>query len=456
MAQKSTNCILGIPDCDSVSDINNSGTEFTVTLDPGHIQAVCPLCEGHSLTSKGCSREQVIYHTPRGRTATLIHISFPRFYCKDCGVSFTYRPDWIHPWLPITKVLFHSILSDFSSTKSMREIASDNCVSERIVCSVFDAVSIHPDHTLATTICIDEFKGDSGTFDEESRRWHRRRFQCNVVNGDNHSVIDILPSRDYQSLKAYFMDYPAHERKNIQYLCCDMHSGFAKLRHRVFPNAILCIDRFHVVQRLNNAVDYVRIRYQKELKARLDINENDEEAEALYKLLKDSAHLLTTKESNYTVYWESDILAKKQLKLAGIFSLFPDLQVVNDYLQEFHVLTAQKDDALRSLALSAWIQRAKSSEVPELRDAASTIETWKEYILNGLRGGRNNSTCEGLNRKIKDIKRNASGFKNFDNFRKRILLACGSPLLKKEYSYSRKNSGKAASPARKEGDCSEA
>lgn len=146
MAQKSTNCILGIPDCDSVSDISDSGTEFTVTLDPGHIQAVCPLCEGNSLTSKGCSREQVIYHTPRGRTATLMHISFPRFYCKDCGVSFTCRPDWIHPWLPITKVLFHSILSDFSSTKSVREIASDNCVSERIV-----RMFLMPSRTIRTT-----------------------------------------------------------------------------------------------------------------------------------------------------------------------------------------------------------------------------------------------------------------------------------------------------------------
>ena len=54
-------------------------------------------------------------------------------------------------------------------------------------------------------------------------------------------------------------------------------------------------------------------------------------------------------------------------------------------------------------------------------------------------GVYSNSTCEGLNKKIKDIKRNGSGFKNFGNLRKRILLACGSPRLPKDYSYNRKS-----------------
>lgn len=81
---------------------------------------------------------------PRDRHATLIHICFPRFYCKSCGKSFTSRPEWIHPWLPVTGSLYLDILSDFTSTKSMRELASDNCVSEGIVRGIFDSVEITP------------------------------------------------------------------------------------------------------------------------------------------------------------------------------------------------------------------------------------------------------------------------------------------------------------------------
>lgn len=259
------------------------------------------------------------------------------------------------------------------------------------------------------------------------------------MNGDSGTVIDILPEREYKCLKEYFMKYPEHEHKKVKYLCCDMHSGFAKLRHSIFPNAILCIDYFHVVQRLNNAVSYVRIRFQKEMKARTASDPGDTEVEDLYDLLKNSAHLLTTKESNLTRYWEPDALAKKQQRLTDIFSAFPDLSEIYDYVQEFHVLAAQEHKGLRAADLSDWIRRAESSEVKELREAAATIKSWRLYILNGLEFKKNNSTCEGLNKKIKDIKRNASGFKNFENFRKRILLACGSPRLPKDYSYNRKS-----------------
>lgn len=418
-------------------DVSKSDDIDEYDATPGPVSTVCPVCGGSSLIRKGFSRAHTIYHTSRGNTPTLIHTRFRRFLCKDCGVTFTYRPDWIHPWLPVTSSLFTDILKDFSSTKSMREIAADHCVSEGIVRGIFDAVSVKPSLTLSRTVCIDEFKGDAGVYDPESGRWRRRRFQCNVVNGEDRYVIDILPSRDYDSLKAYFQQYPPEEREKVGFLCCDMHSGFAKLRRSVFPKAVLCIDRFHVVKLLNDAVSAVRIRHQKEMKARLALNENDEEADRLYDLLKNSAHLLATKESNFKNYWEPDILAKKKARIAEIHAVFPDLQEMDDYLQEFHVLTAQDNDALRRLALSDWIRRAGSSEVEELRHAADTIKKWQKYILNGLDNQKSNAACEGINRKIKEIKRNASGFKNFENFRKRILLSCGSPLLEKEYSFSR-------------------
>ena len=448
MANRNTNRLAGLPQDVDISDVSELGNEFTVELKS--VDAKCPYCGNQSLISKGKCPSRTLYHTPRGKNPALIHIRFPRFYCRECGVSFTYRPDWVHPWLPITRRLFLDIIEDFHSTKSMRLIAADNGVSESIVRGIFDSITIEPRKDLPETLCIDEFKGDTGFYDSDKDRWRCRRYQCNILDGTTHDVMDILPSRDYPALRKYFMQYPLEERKKVRFLCCDMHGGFAKLRHSVFPNAILCIDRFHVVQLLNNAVSHVRIRYQKEMKARLALDENDEEAATHYDLLKNSAHLLTTKDETFE-YWEPNVVEKKKQSLSEIFSAFPDLLEISDSLQNFHVLTAQENSALCAADLSEWILQAESSNVEELRDAAATIKKWKEFILNGLREHKNNSACEGVNRVIKDIKRNSAGFKNFDNFRKRILLACGSAILDKTYSISRKNISK-GTPSNKKGE----
>jgi hypothetical protein len=58
-----------------------------------------------------------------------------------------------------------------------------------------------------------------------------------------------------------------------------------------------------------------------------------------------------------------------------------------------------------------------------------------ENLQNSWKYGKSNGPCEGLNKKIKDIKRNASGEHSFENFRRRILFACGySKFVKETYT----------------------
>ena len=79
--------------------------------------------------------------------------------------------------------------------------------------------------------------------------------------------------------------------------------------------------------------------------------------------------------------------------------------------------------------LKNWIDICKKSEIEEFIEASGTIERWLEYIVNSFIDKRySNGFTEGINNKIKVIKRNGYGYRNFKFFRKRILYIFNKQL----------------------------
>ena len=72
--------------------------------------------------------------------------------------------------------------------------------------------------------------------------------------------------------------------------------------------------------------------------------------------------------------------------------------------------------------INKWISKCMEKDIPEFIEVAKTISRWKEYILNSFIDERySNGYTEGINNKIKVIKRIAFGYKSFELFRGRIL-----------------------------------
>lgn len=76
-----------------------------------------------------------------------------------------------------------------------------------------------------------------------------------------------------------------------------------------------------------------------------------------------------------------------------------------------------------------WIETVRSYKIPEMIESSKTIENWLEYIANSFIDKRfSNGFTEGLNNKIKVIKRVGYGYKNFDFFRLRLLYILNGKL----------------------------
>lgn len=94
------------------------------------------------------------------------------------------------------------------------------------------------------------------------------------------------------------------------------------------------------------------------------------------------------------------------------------------YLKEtfYTVIDAQSREEAKKL-MADWILSAQNSGIPEYTSCSNTLINWQTGILNSFDVPYSNGFTEGCNNKIKMIKRNAYGYRNFERFRKRILHA---------------------------------
>ncbi len=94
--------------------------------------------------------------------------------------------------------------------------------------------------------------------------------------------------------------------------------------------------------------------------------------------------------------------------------------------------------------ITKWISKCIEKNIPEFVESAGTISRWKEYILNSFINDRySNGYTEGINNKIKVIKRIAFGYKSFELFRERILYIFNGKIsgsVKRKMTSKSKNS----------------
>ena len=424
MTMKTCNYLSKLPQETTSKNIETLRDYDLITLHvPAPKQRLCPNCGSHDCILKDSGAWQTVRPIPYNHRGSLLIFHKRRLLCKECLTSFYEKPYWLHPSLHMTQALYDSILLDLLQPVAFTEVARRNGVPTDTVQSVFESIHFGRPARLPETLCIDEFNGNSGIWSKKHHRWYRNKYHCNVSDGDAHAVIDILDQTSGVYLAKYFRQFSKDQREHVKYFCCDMSNGFVSMAKSVFPRAKICIDPFHVVQRLNKMVDDVRKRYQHQFQ-----DTGDTES---YKKVKGIIRLLKTSEFNQVSYWGSRYNENRQ-RLKDAFEVAPGLLEAYEALQFFHDILASWPYSVQYEDLTEWIQQYAASEVDEVHSAACTIRHWRGYIQNSWKYGKSNGLSEGLNNKIKVLKRVSFGLHSFEAFRGRILLTCGKLKLSKD------------------------
>lgn len=238
--------------------------------------------------------------------------------------------------------------------------------------------------------------------DEFALKKGHRDFATVVVDLERAEIIDILEYRDQQKLIEYFKNQGAEWCEGIDGFCSDMWQGFINTAKAVFPHATLIVDRFHFFGYLNKAVDNQRKSLRRQFK----------EQEA-FKRLKWA--LLKNAE---------DLTADQKKKLARAFLLSPQLKLIYAHKEKFRSLFNQRLSREHGeIELNQWIENAKQMQNKHLNKFLSMLNDWKEYVLNYFTHRFTTSLIEGINNTIKTVKRMGYGFRNFVNFKQRVLIS---------------------------------
>ena len=382
---------------------------------------ICPDCGGTDVYICDSGRDCRAWHIPQGkRKPCRVVFHRERYVCRGCGRSFMEQIPWIHENSHMTAALYDCIKKDLHSYTTLKEIARVNCISVYFVSLVIKSLRLPVPSSLPEVVCLDETHSEVEEHrpDRKDSAWVR--FTTNFSDGTDGRLLDILPFRTKKRLAGYFnSNFPLSERKKVKFLCCDMGPQYLYLAEQCFPNATVCLDNYHVTNRLNKAVNDVRIKEQNHL---LDIGDNEAYAD-----LKHLSRRLVTSIYNQHKYWrdsEDSIFGR----LMAQFEASPELKDAYAMLQYFHELFHSSSSYdIRCEQLDLWISVFSRSTSEIIYRTVQTVSTHIEYIHNAWKNGLSNAVCEGNNNAIQTVKTMSFGIHSFDYFRKRMLLVIGNP-----------------------------
>lgn len=349
----------------------------------------CPHC-GHTTTYIKDYRLQTVKDLTVAGKPLIVTVRKRRYICKECNSTFTENNPYIKRYCHFPQRFYFESIKETLTLQSFTSIARKVGVSVSSIIRWFDNIN-YPKAELPSCIAIDEFKGNAGS----------EKFQCNLSNPVEHKIIDILPNRDSEDLCKYFLEYPYEKRAKVKKVVMDLSTLFRSVAKKIFPEAKIIADKFHVIRIVTNSLENTRKRIQKEFH------------DAKRKWFKRSRRLLLKQEYKLT---DDD-----KIELNRMLNSSPELEKAWLLKEKFYEIFRKETRTEAKRELRDWLLLANQLSVPEFQHCITTFTNWSTEIANIVGENISNGFIEGSNNKIKVLKRISFGVQNFRRFRNRIL-----------------------------------
>lgn len=379
-----------------------------LSYNPTHCKA-CGIINQGSIVIKNGTQMSRITLPITGVQPTYLCLKKQRFLCKACEKSFTAQTPIVKKHCFISNNSKAQVTIKSTEAQSITSIARDCSVStttvQRFITKEAQAYKPHY-KKLPKHLSFDEFKYAKGHMAFE------------YIDAETGDIIDILDRRDSWTIKNHFIaNYILKDIKNVETVTIDMNAGYVNVIKEVFPQAKIIIDRFHLVQLINRSMNKCRVNIMNTLKT-----SNSEDMKK-YRRLKRYWKLLLKKESelSHTEYKYYRLFGQR-LEVNIVREML-DYNVIlkSNYMLYQKLLRAMSDRDFK--ALKHTLQTPINSEISTyLKTSIKTLRKHLPFIENSFIYPYNNGRIEGINNKIKVLNRVAYGYRNFTNYKNRILL----------------------------------
>lgn len=259
--------------------------------------------------------------------------------------------------------------------------------------------------------------------DETSyRKGHK--YMTVVVNHDTGRVIWVTPGHGKKTLTKFFELLSEEQRASIRLVSADGAKWITSCVEEFCPNAVRCIDPFHVVEWVNEALSQVRIDSWHDAKKNAAPEPKQKPGrptkgsppkDHTASEIKHSKYALGKNPENLTANQQAklELIAKTDKRLWRAYKLKEELRTV-----------FRLDKAAGKEQLDHWIKWAQHCRIPAFVELQRKIRRHYDAILATLESGLSNARIEAVNNKIKLSIRMAYGFRNMANMIDMIMLRC--------------------------------
>lgn len=342
----------------------------------------------------GCSklhihdwRKQTLVDLPfHGKTVKLV-VSKQRYRCLDCGKRISSVLSFADKHKRITRRAFQYIMTKLKKL-NFKDTSLDLGISTTTVMRYFDKEADFKVTNLSSpkVLHIDEFKGTSDA----------GKYQVAICDGDTNKLYDVLEDRNQATLIEYFKKLTTKPEVCV----IDMWLPFKRAINRTWKDTVIVADKFHYVRQIQWAVKAIRIKAQERSK-------DNKKLKKYWKLFAKNANKLTKNQM-----WRLENLLEldEELKEAYYIKAYFDRYVTGNKGEEAH---NKFDD---------WIDMIQVSKIPEIKSLEKTFENWYSEVVASFYYEKTNALAEGINNRIKVIKRQSYGIRKFENLRNLLML----------------------------------
>jgi len=220
-------------------------------------------------------------------------------------------------------------------------------------------------------------------------------------------VLAVLPDRLTATVVAWLTTIPGAIRTSITTVCTDIWDGYITAVEQVLPDAKIVIDRFHVARHYRDAVDELRKQELRRLQKNLPKATQDDLKRTLWPFRKRSTDLESAEQERL------DVLLAHSPALRQAYRLREELTAIFDSARS-------KADGLRRIHF--WRQRVVRSGLMCFDAFLKLLDSRLDLIANYFIDHQTSSFVEGLNTKLKVLKRRCYGLRNVGRLGERLTL----------------------------------
>jgi transposase len=396
---------LDIPDVRVLQTELTKAGELILTVESTLPSTNCRRC-GRTISERhGVDEPRLLRHLPVLGRVVYLRIRPKRFRCPWCDdhPTTTQHLDWYDPNALHTKAYErHLIVQMVNST--LTDVQAKEDVTAAALLGILDrwiATSVDWDALAPfTTVGIDEIallKGHRDFVAVISARTESGELQ----------LLAVLPDRLKATVLTWLLSIPAAIRSGITTVCTDIWEGYITAVEEALPDAMIVLDRFHVMRHARDGVDSLRKQELRRLKKALPKDVAEELKHTLWPFRKRSEALDDAEQERL------ETLLAYSPPLRQAYTLREQLTAIFDTARS-------KADGLRRLRF--WRRRVEKSALSCFDPFLKLLDTWLDLIANYFISRQTSGFVEGLNNKLKVLKRRCYGLRNVAHLFQRLTL----------------------------------